>query len=196
MQKKVILMFILLIIFVIGSYLLFFNFNNEKEILKIPDFSKMTYDESNLWCKKNNIECSIKKEYSDIKYGKLISQSVKCGTKFNRKSKIVIIYSNGNEATDSQKEIMNIAKKYSDKLFLSKIALYNQLITLKYSEEDSEYAVNHIDVDYKENALKRAKEYQKIGVDELIIHDSLLSSLEGFTEEEVNYALNNLKKSN
>ena len=139
------------------------------------------------------LHCDLKKEYSDIKYGKLISQSLNPNHEIKDDEKIIIIYSDGNEATDVQEEIMKVAKKYSIKLYLSKEALKNELISLKYSEEDIEYALNHADIDYKENALKRAKEYQKIGVEEVTIYDNLISSLEGFTKEEADYAIKHLK---
>ena len=191
MKKKIIIIIGILISILLCSYLFF---NREKEIIiKVPDFSKKTYETANKWCKKNTVKCEIKKEYSDVKYGKLISQSIHAGKILKDDDKLTIVYSDGHEATEHQKEIMEVAKKYSNRLYLSKQLLYNELINLKYSEEDSEYVVNHLDIDYKENALKRAKEYQKLGIEEVRIKENLMSSLEGFTEEEANYAIKNLK---
>lgn len=191
-MKKKILFVIILVVIAFFSFFIFMD-ENKKEIILVPDFNKKTYEEADKWCKINMLHCDLKKEYSDIKYGKLISQSLNPNHEIKDDEKIIIIYSDGNEATDVQEEIMKVAKKYSIKLYLSKEALKNELISLKYSEEDIEYALNHADIDYKENALKRAKEYQKIGVEEVTIYDNLISSLEGFTKEEADYAIKHLK---
>ena len=70
-----------------------------------------------------------------------------------------------NTATDTKeipteyKSALKKAKIYSSTLNMSKAGLYEQLTSEygeKFSKESAQYAIDNIDVDWKENALKKA----------------------------------------
>ena len=86
------------------------------------------------------------------------------------------------------------AKSYNSSVHLSKKALYDQLTWLGFSSSAVQYAIDHLNADYKANALAKARiyrEYDKISKSE--IHKRLVSSYGGeFTEEEANYAIQHL----
>lgn len=105
------------------------------------------------------------------------------------------------KTNDVPKEYQNALKKaeiYSDTMNMSKSGIYNQL-TSEYgegfSEDAANYAVDHLDADYKANALAKAKNYQEImAMSKSAIYDQLVSEYgEGFTEEEAQYAIDNLE---
>jgi len=58
----------------------------------------------------------------------------------------------------------------------------------KYSEADSEWAVDHLDVDWNEQAAEKAKDYLDT---ESFSHDGLVDQLvyEGFTKEQAEYGV-------
>lgn len=70
---------------------------------------------------------------------------------------------------------------------ISKDTLKQMLILEKFSEEEAEYAVNNINVNWKEYAYNKAKDYIEIMA---FSRQGLIDQLiyEGFTEEEANYA--------
>ena len=70
---------------------------------------------------------------------------------------------------------------------------------VKASQAAGEYAVNHINADWNENALKCAKEYEKTEhLSRADVQDQLSGSVddggEGFTPEQVQYAMDHLPK--
>ena len=80
---------------------------------------------------------------------------------------------------------------------MSKAGLYEQLTSEygeKFSKESAQYAIDNIDVDWKENALKKAKVYQNtMAMSPSAIYDQLISEYgEKFTAEEAQYAIDNL----
>lgn len=98
---------------------------------------------------------------------------------------------------DVPKEYINALKKaqsYSDNMAMSKQGIYDQL-TSEYGEnfpaEAAQYAIDHIDVDFKENALKKAKSYyEDMSMSKEAVRDQLISEYgEQFTEEEADYAI-------
>ena len=63
----------------------------------------------------------------------------------------------------------------------------------KFSNDAAQYAVDHLEADYKYNALFNAKNYRKLfNMSKSRLINQLTSSIDGFTEEEANYAINHL----
>ena len=89
------------------------------------------------------------------------------------------------------------AKSYNSWANMSKKRLYKQL-TSKYGEkfqsDAAQYAIDHLEADYKYNALAKAKNYRKWFKDsKSAIYKQLVSPYgEEFTEEEANYAIQHL----
>lgn len=84
-------------------------------------------------------------------------------------------------------------------MHMSKSKLYEQLTSEygeKFTPEAAEYAIAHVNADYKKNALATAKNYEKtMSMSPARIHDQLVSDAgERFTEEEAQYAVQNLDK--
>ena len=96
------------------------------------------------------------------------------------------------------------AKAYSDTLCMSKAMIYDQLIhdsevpyygEEKFSAEAAQYAVDNVDVDWKENALKTAQAYSyTLNMSKAAIYDQLISEVDQFTPEEAQYAIDNLEQ--
>ena len=110
--------------------------------------------------------------------------------------------------TDKKKEKPNIsiekqnaltnAKFYGEEMHMSKADIYDQLTSEyggKFNEEDAQYAVDNIKIDYNKNALAQAKQYQKdMHMSKADIKDQLTSEYGGkFTESEAEYAIQNLE---
>lgn len=92
---------------------------------------------------------------------------------------------------------LNSAKTYSDIMHMSKQGIYDQLISEygeQFSEEDAQYAIDNLNVDYNENALETAKVYQEeMDMSQAEIFDQLTSEYgEKFTTEEAQYAVDHL----
>ena len=77
---------------------------------------------------------------------------------------------------------------------MSKKALYDQLMFHGFSSSAVQYAIDHLNADYKANALAKAREYRKYSnISKTEIYDRLTSSWIGkFTKEEANYAIQKL----
>lgn len=83
-------------------------------------------------------------------------------------------------------------------MHMSKAGIYDQLSSEygeKFTEDEAQYAVDNLEADYKENALKTAKSYQdSMDMSPNAIYDQLTSEYgEKFTEEEAQYAIDNLE---
>ena len=62
------------------------------------------------------------------------------------------------------------------------------------NEKEAAYAIKHVKANWKENALKKAKDYQGQDMSKEAIRDQLISNYgEKFTQEEANYAVKHLK---
>jgi len=87
------------------------------------------------------------------------------------------------------------AKSYNSALHMSKKALYEQLtsqVTHGFSSSAAQYAIDHLNADYKANALVKAREYRKY-LSKTEIYNRLTSPWIGkFTKEEANYAIQKL----
>ncbi|WP_394262699.1 Ltp family lipoprotein, partial [Trueperella sp.] len=79
----------------------------------------------------------------------------------------------------------------------SKASLH-RLLTSEYgygfSTEAADYALENVDVDWNEQALKAAEEYRDVyDVEGDELYDMLISEYDGkFTEEQAQYAMDNL----
>lgn len=105
------------------------------------------------------------------------------------------------EDTSVPKEYRNAlrsAKTYSDMMHMSKQGIYDQL-TSEYGDqfdvEAARYAIDNLNVDYKENALKCGENYKKtMHMSKARIYDQLTSENgEKFTTEQAQYAIDNIK---
>lgn len=90
------------------------------------------------------------------------------------------------------------AKAYSDSMYMSKQAIYDQLVSEygeKFSAEAAQYAIDNLKADYRANALAKAKSYSDtMYMSKQGIYDQLVSdSGERFTSEEAQYAVDNLQ---
>lgn len=97
------------------------------------------------------------------------------------------------------KSALNRAESYGTRFHMSKQAIYDQLTSEyreKFSPEVAQYAVDNLNIDYKQNALEKAKDYQsKMNMSPERIRDQLTSEYgEQFTDEEADYAIANLPK--
>uniref|UniRef100_A0A2P2IAG4 Immunity protein n=1 Tax=Hirondellea gigas TaxID=1518452 RepID=A0A2P2IAG4_9CRUS len=90
------------------------------------------------------------------------------------------------------------AKTYAATMNMSKIGVYNQLISEygeKFPVEAAEYAMENISFNWKQNALKKARTYANtMDMSNSAIYEQLISEYgENFTKEEAQYAIDNLK---
>ncbi|MBW1606301.1 Ltp family lipoprotein [Lactobacillus sp. Sy-1] len=108
-----------------------------------------------------------------------------------------------NNATNNQRNALESAKEYVDIQNMSEKGVYDQLTSSygdKFSKEDADYAIKHLNSDYHINwnevALKSAKSYQRDQhMSTAAIMDQLTSSSgEQFTQEQAKYAVNHLPK--
>lgn len=92
------------------------------------------------------------------------------------------------------------AKLYATTMDMSKAAVYAQLTSEygeKFSEEAASWAMENLtDIDWKQNALNKAKTYQDdMSMSPAAIKDQLVSEYgEQFTQEEADWAIANLDK--
>lgn len=90
--------------------------------------------------------------------------------------------------------------RYANRLHMSKQAVYDQLVSQygdKFSPEAAQWAVSQMsDINWKQQALEKAKTYQKrMNMSTDAIYDQLTSEYgEKFTKEEAEYAIQNLGK--
>lgn len=105
------------------------------------------------------------------------------------------------EEPDVPQEYQNAlksAESYSDVFHMSKKGIYDQL-TSEYGDnfpaEAAQYAVDNLDVDYKQNALACAQNYYtEMAMSKQEVYDQLVSEYgEQFTTEEADYAIANLE---
>ena len=96
------------------------------------------------------------------------------------------------------KNALKKAQQYSNTMFMSKQAIYDQLVS-EYGEhftpEAAQYAIDTLDTDYNRNALEKAKTYQNdMSMSKEAIREQLVSEYgEQFTQEEADYAISNLE---
>lgn len=101
--------------------------------------------------------------------------------------------------TRDQKAALKQAEFYSEYLHSSKQDIFHQLTSEygnKFSEDDAQYAIDHLKADYNKNALESAKTYAKsLNMSTREIYDQLISEYGGrFTPSEAQYAIDHLDK--
>ena len=96
------------------------------------------------------------------------------------------------------KSALSKAKSYSDTMNMSKLGIYNQLISEygeNFPEDAAQYAIDNVQADWKENALAKAKTYaDTMNMSNAAVYEQLVSPYgEQFTAEEAQYAIDNLE---
>ncbi len=91
------------------------------------------------------------------------------------------------------------AESYNEFMPMSKAGLYQQLTSDAgdgYPAEAAQYAIDNVDIDYKENAVKSANNYNELmPMSDQELLDQLTSEAgDGYTMEEAQYALENMDK--
>ena len=103
--------------------------------------------------------------------------------------------SSSNDSNSEYSAALGKAKSYNSLFHMSKKRMYRQLTSDfdKFSNDAAQYAVDHLEADYKYNALFNAKNYRKLfNMSKSRLINQLTSSIDGFTEEEANYAISHL----
>lgn len=120
--------------------------------------------------------------------------------KVSNEEKNEVIVQTEKQEDDVPREYKNAlakAESYYKRMSMSKQGIYDQL-TSEYGEkfpaDAAQYAVDNLNVDYKEAALKKAKSYaENMSMSNESIYDQLISDYgEQFTPEEAQYAIDNL----
>jgi hypothetical protein len=96
------------------------------------------------------------------------------------------------------KSALNKAESYAETMDMSKVAIYDQLVSEygeKFTKEAAQYAIDNLEADWNANALAKAKSYQEtMSMSPSAIYDQLISEHgEKFTKEEAQYAIDNLE---
>jgi len=95
------------------------------------------------------------------------------------------------------KSALNKATSYSNIMHMSKLGVYDQLVSEygeKFSANAAQYAIDNVKADWNANALAKAKSYQDtMNMSPAGIHDQLTSANgEKFTQSEADYAIQHL----
>jgi hypothetical protein len=192
-MKKIICFLCLLVLSLAGC-----SSDGTGEPVTVIDFSSMSKEEIQAWGEENDITIKIEQDYSDeVADGGFISQSKDPEDEIRGGGTILIVYSMGKEPSKEYQNALKKAESYSRIFNMSKAGLYNQL-TSEYGDQfpadAAQWAIDHLEVDYKENALKSAENYSKtLHMSKRGIYDQLVSEYgEKFTPEEAQYAVDNL----
>ena len=103
--------------------------------------------------------------------------------------------SSSNDSNSEYSAALGKAKSYNSLFHMSKKRMYRQLTSDfdKFSNDAAQYAIDHLEADYKYNALFNAKNYRKLfNMSKSRLINQLTSFIDGFTEEEANYAVDHL----
>ena len=103
--------------------------------------------------------------------------------------------SSSNGSNSEYSAALGKAKSYNSLFHMSKKRMYRQLTSDfdKFSNDAAQYAIDHLEADYKYNALFNAKNYRKLfNMSKSRLINQLTSFIDGFTEEEANYAIDHL----
>lgn len=102
-----------------------------------------------------------------------------------------------NDVPQEYASALSKAMNYSDMMYMSKAAIYDQLVSA-YGEnlpaDVAQYAIDNLDTDWNLNALQKAKNYSDtMYMSKAAIYDQLISDYgEKFTPSEAQYAIDNL----
>ena len=103
--------------------------------------------------------------------------------------------SSSNDSNSEYSTALGKAKSYNSLFHMSKKRMYSQLTSDfdKFSNDEAQYAIDHLEADYKYNALFNAKNYRKLfNMSKSGLFNQLTSFADGFTEEEAQYAIDHL----
>jgi len=95
------------------------------------------------------------------------------------------------------KSALNKATTYANTMQMSKLGVYDQLVS-EYGEKflaaAAQYAIDNMEADWNANALSKARTYQNtMNMSPASIHDQLISEYgEKFTQAEADYAIQHL----
>ena len=94
--------------------------------------------------------------------------------------------------SENQVQAIQTAKDYLDTMPLSQTELLQMLTVEDINLEDAEFAIEYLDIDWNQEARKKAKEYckHKIGFSKVKLKAQLL--FDHFTEEEADFALSHI----
>ncbi|UUV99914.1 Ltp family lipoprotein [Vagococcus luciliae] len=98
---------------------------------------------------------------------------------------------------EENKKALSKATEYNNSVPMSKREMFNQLTQYEnFTDEQAQYAVDNMTVDWKKNALKNAKIYKiDMNMSNEEIKEQLISEAGNkYTEEEAKYAIDNLPK--
>lgn len=157
------------------------------KLVKVIDFSRMSKEEIEEWCRSNSLQYNFTEAYSDsIEKGLFVSQSVEPDTSTYEGKIITIIYSKGKEPSMGQKNALAKAKAYLAYTSFSHESLIKQLEYDGFSYEESLYGADNCGADWKEQAAKKAKLYMDHSS---FSRSGLIKQLEfeGFTNEQAEY---------
>lgn len=112
-------------------------------------------------------------------------------------SKSVEVVEEKDDVSMEYKNALISAQNYSDLMYMSKAGIFNQLISEygdQFPEDAAQYAIDNLNVDWKENALKNAENYNEtMHMSKKGLYDQLVSEYgEQFTAEEAQYAIDNI----
>ncbi len=93
---------------------------------------------------------------------------------------------------ENQVQAIQTAKDYLDTMPLSQTELLQMLTVENINLEDAKFALEYLDIDWNQEARKKAKEYckHKIGFSKVKLKAQLL--FDHFTEEEADFALSHI----
>ena len=93
---------------------------------------------------------------------------------------------------ENQLQAIQTAKDYLDTMHLSQTELLQMLSVENIDSEDAKFALEYLNIDWNQEARKKAKEYckHKIGFSKVKLKAQLL--FDHFTEEEADFALNHI----
>lgn len=96
------------------------------------------------------------------------------------------------------KNALTKAEQYAEVMNMSKLGIYDQLISQYgegFPEDAAQYAVDNLEVDWNAAALEKAKSYyEQMSMSKSAIYEQLISEHgEQFTPEQAQYAIDNLE---
>ena len=161
----------------------------KKKEVTVIDFSQMSKEEIQTWCRTNKVMCDIAEQYSDIiEKGVFISQSIQAGSTAYEGEEITIIYSLGKEPTTGEKNALKAANDYLRFMAFSYSGLVEQLVYEGYTNQEATYGVDNCGADWNEQAAKKAEQYINVMS---FSRNGLIEQLmyEGFTAEQAEYGV-------
>jgi len=105
----------------------------------------------------------------------------------------VILCAACSKPTEGQQAALDRAREYADNVTISEGRLRDQLKSEQFSDEDIEYALKKLDVNWYDAAASRAQSYvEYFGLGEAEIREQL--EFEQYSYDQIEYAIRKLKK--